>query len=311
MKPLIFVGDSWTFGEGLELYNDNFRKFAENFCKTNKVEYHWPQVEDISEGGSAAALRFTNRFPTLVSNHFNTFYISSGINGGDNSYAIDYIHPIIEKYGEDNFSYIIIQFTDMFRDTEFHFKKLINRLNPNNTNNLNSIRRFLNLWQAWDYSKMGKFIEDLNKYNQLTNDGLPHVSYKDACLLQREYKTYENFILNIQISQYDSYYQSLCKYKIPVICIGTWSKEDSNIIKNLNIPSVNFFKDNMITLENNKIITNYLSDLIDFNSNEYPYDDMLICNVWKWTVNSHPTKKFHKIIANSLIKHINNLDNQK
>ena len=198
----------------------------------------------------------------------------------------------------------------MFRDSEYHFKKLLESVSTNQIPyHLNTIRRFLNLWQAWDYSDMGKFIENANKYTSLTNDTLPSIIYDDATLIQRKYKTYENFISNVFISQYDLYYQLVSKYKVPIICIGTWSKEDSIILKKLNTPSINFFKDRMISLKNNGITTTYMTELCDFNSNDYPYDDMLISNVYKWTKNYHPTKKFHKIIADSLINHIENLDN--
>jgi len=307
MKPIIFAGDSWTFGEGLELYNDKFREFSENYCKTNNIDYNWPTVEDISEGGTAATYRLMNRFPTTVSNHFNTFYISSGINGGDNTYEITYIKPIIEKYGESNFSYIVLQFTDMFRDIESHFNKLIDKFNPGKRININTVRRFLNIWESWDYS-MGPIAINHDVYKKLTEGGLPSMSFDMASLVQREYETYENFIHIAMKSQFDFYYELLSIYNIPIICIGTWSKDDSSIIKKLDIPSINFFKERLVTLENNGIETKYLADLIDFNSNEYPYDDMLVANVWEWTRNHHPTKKFHNIIADCIIKHIKNLE---
>jgi len=311
MKPIIFAGDSWTFGEGLELEDSNFRDFSKSFCKKNNIEYHWPHVEDISEGGSATMVRCTHRFPTVVSNHFKTFYISSGINGGDNTYAINYIKPIVEKYGEDSFSYIVLQFTDMFRDLEYHFWNIIKLIDDKDYSEGYPLNNFLSLWNAWDTSDCGLFIENMHSYNKKTNDGKHHLLYDTACKLQLEYKTYENFISGLIISQYKMYYDLLSVYKIPIICIGTWSKEDTLILKKINSPYVDFFTKKMVTLESNGIVSNYLSDLFDFKLNDFPYDNMLIHHQHPWTVNLHPTKKFHKVIADSVIKYIENLENSK
>ena len=37
MKPIIFTGDSFTFGEGLELYDDRYRDFIYQTVEVQKT----------------------------------------------------------------------------------------------------------------------------------------------------------------------------------------------------------------------------------------------------------------------------------
>jgi hypothetical protein len=312
MKPIIFAGDSWTFGEGLELYNSTYYNFVYNYFTKNKhLLYNWPNVESISSGGSCGHTRSTHRFASIVSEYFKTSYFSKNENGGDNTWAIDYIEYLIDTYDENSFSYIVFQFTDMFRDLYSQFFSKL-EIVSDDMGYLNIdpplYRNFLNLWESWESARMGLFINQIDEYDKMSQLTGNNISYDLACRLQKEYSTYFNFINELFISQYDSYYRRLSRYKIPIICIGTWSPNDASIIKELDSESISFFKDRMVLLENNEITSNYMADLCDFNGNQYPYDDMLIGKVWEWTDNLHPTQKFHKIIANSIIKHIKNLE---
>ena len=71
MKPIIFTGDSFTFGEGLELYDSNIydliKQKSINQPPNHKYFYRWDVFEIISAGGTASNIRNKYKFPTLVS----------------------------------------------------------------------------------------------------------------------------------------------------------------------------------------------------------------------------------------------------
>jgi hypothetical protein len=75
-KTILFLGDSFTWGEGLELYCDTPKWKNERF-----VENNWPQLvykQDID----GIQFREANRFPTLVSNELECNIIVDKDNGG-------------------------------------------------------------------------------------------------------------------------------------------------------------------------------------------------------------------------------------
>ena len=75
MKPIIFTGDSFTFGEGLELYDSNFYDFIKKKYDEKSTErffYNWPDFENIIAGGSAANVRNELKFSTISSKLLNS-----------------------------------------------------------------------------------------------------------------------------------------------------------------------------------------------------------------------------------------------
>jgi hypothetical protein len=124
MKGLLFGGCSFTWGQGLYFYSDLPRQIY----PLNEFSYRREELTD-------AHLRFkdTLRFPRLVANHFKTFEIVKGQNGGGEDETFDFFktvfkHKVNERhdhYVSDNIEYedieyIIIQLSQIWRN-RFYF----------------------------------------------------------------------------------------------------------------------------------------------------------------------------------------------
>ena len=124
MKGLLFGGCSFTWGQGLYFYSDLPRQKY----PLNEFTYKREELTD-------AHLRFkdTLRFPRLVANHFNTFELVKGQNGGGEDETFDFFktvfrHKINERHDYyisdniqyDDIEYIIIQTSQIWRN-KFYF----------------------------------------------------------------------------------------------------------------------------------------------------------------------------------------------
>jgi len=138
MKGILFPGDSYTWGEGLHLYSElpdtKFDEMA--FDGTNYTPSHIKFIE-------------ANRFARKVANHFNTFELVRFSNGGNNNDIFEFIDQLPKQYLKnhmpatgriqvprsveyrlEDFDYIVLQLTDMFRnEIKFEYKDIIGYCN--------------------------------------------------------------------------------------------------------------------------------------------------------------------------------------
>lgn len=108
----VFGGDSYTWGEGLELYLDT-PFWTEQRTKLSR----WIELADIQTPESIS-FRESNRFPGLVASHFNGISIVDSSNGGG---LCDGAH-LIDAYIDKSPKAVVYQFTSMLRMT-FHFSR--------------------------------------------------------------------------------------------------------------------------------------------------------------------------------------------
>jgi hypothetical protein len=108
-KGFIFGGDSFVWGEGLDLFS-NCPKIK-NILQTKDSSY------DGSTKISEESFEFQekNRFPTLVANHFNTFSSVFDRNGGDNYSCLDELIYLIRNNNLNKIGYVIYQPTSVWR----------------------------------------------------------------------------------------------------------------------------------------------------------------------------------------------------
>lgn len=107
MKKILFAGDSFTWGEGLQFYSGQKDVF---FPKTHKFD---PKLISNSQ----IEVITNNRFPKLVGNYFNKEIILRADNGGSNTWSTKFIKDIKSP---NQISHIIYQLTDVYRE-EFEF----------------------------------------------------------------------------------------------------------------------------------------------------------------------------------------------
>lgn len=122
MKGLLFGGCSFTWGQGLYFYSD-----LPKLHNPKKYNYDAHLV-------TQAQRRFkdTIRYPRLVANHFNTFESFKKQNGGSEDETFKFFKKIFgvdnkrdehltdESHDYDDFSYIIIQLSQLFRNRFYY-----------------------------------------------------------------------------------------------------------------------------------------------------------------------------------------------
>lgn len=109
-KSILFLGDSFTWGEGLELYCETPKWIAER----EKDNHDWPiLLKKQDEDG--VRFREQNRFPALVAKYFNKTALVSKNNGG----CIAAYKRVGQEFLLDpdlNIDTIIVQFSAITRD---------------------------------------------------------------------------------------------------------------------------------------------------------------------------------------------------
>lgn len=284
-KKIYFSGDSFTYGEGLELYTptDKWRKELYNLNTWSELRL---KLDNDSEH-----FRKKNNFVGLFSSKFPTYkvYQHNG-NGGSLSYDLHKrLIPEISEIG--NVDCIIIQFTtfsrnclhlnyectcDFCKNTGYRsVDSIINAISSIHDNRgidetdvvvLNEFYKLIN------YNKL-KSYEILEKYE---------LFYKDV--IQNQIKIFK-----------DDYLSKFIESGIKVFFIDSWDDTTSyylqqdSVISNLTIPLKS--KDG-----------NYYKSWSEFISK---FEKPWIYQNYEITANHHPTPEVHSYISESLIDFFN------
>jgi hypothetical protein len=151
---LITLGDSFTYGEGLEYYvwrekYYNSYNIYKNTINNNflvKRIFQWTNLEFIN-------FRVLNRYANLLNEKLGTQLFIQSQNGGSNMDRLNDLNTLIELFeNEPNLipKYCIFQFTHTCRDVE----PILEKTNPNNN--------ALNLFGNEFCEKIEKKIDDLD-----------------------------------------------------------------------------------------------------------------------------------------------------
>jgi hypothetical protein len=165
MKGILFAGDSFTWGEGLHLYSD-------------LPDVKFDEIGHDGRNYTPAHIKFieANRFARKVANHFNTFELTRTANGGSNNQIFDFIDDLSNQYRLYNkpalgsyaiarsveyrledFDYIVLQLTDMFRDGV--------KFEHNNNIYDCSIRSYESIQESgFNFYLKDKFNNDINEF---------------------------------------------------------------------------------------------------------------------------------------------------
>jgi hypothetical protein len=275
MKGILFAGDSFTWGEGLHLYSDlpdvHYNEVGFNNKRYTPAHKDWINA---------------NRFSRRVANHFETFDLVRYNNGGDNGEIFHFIDNIETEYQRryvdaqttphrmftyklNDFDYIIIQLTDIFRERI---------LLPNGE--LCNIRSV----EHMKTTGFNEYLKD-NFDNNLDN----FISY----YLEKFSKDLEYRIKN---------YENLGIKKCFII---TWHIDILPFIKN-NL----FLNERLITFDLGDTIAESIWDLQSLYKIPTKYPEMTISQDPYFlkknivTTNGHTSLTAHKLMANSIIKKI-------
>jgi hypothetical protein len=105
MSHIVFLGDSYTFGEGLELFIEN-----EKWIKRRELVSEWPELEPIQDDDSVK-FREKNRFANIVGDYFGYEVISDWRNGGNLGVNLDVLKKGEKEVGIENIKAIVVQFS--------------------------------------------------------------------------------------------------------------------------------------------------------------------------------------------------------
>lgn len=234
--------------------------------KIGDTEYHDNKFKD-----SHKKFKDTLRFPRLVANHFNTFEVVKKQNGGSDNDTIEFVNSLfddpneINKFNYNDFSYLIFQISQIVRNK---FSFIYNGINYN-----------INV-----PGKHHTYTENEMMFlNWLTDSGITYDQWYESFKIQ-VIKKIKDFLISIE--------QKGIKTKIIL-----WQDDLINLIEEDDFLSKKFV-------------------ILDYDNKKYKCIDYLIKMNDGMTINTdtehlinpphdtHPSKKCHQIIANSLIKNI-------
>jgi len=271
IKGILFGGCSFTWGQGLYHYSNlsNLRATSENHSFNSRA---------ITE----AMIRYKNslRFPRLVANALNTFEVCKDDtgqllgNGGskDETFAyFDYLFNVERKFSYNDFSHIIIQLSNPYRNYfEFELDNIKYKTKISNTH----------LYKGIDDDVVGgeKFEEYCNLHNYSIDD-------IQSIHLNNQYKRLKERVIFYNSKNID----------VKIIC---WFDDVISASKNDN-----FFNDKIIKLKYNNKNFGTIMSLMESDENMVIESDFRK-NKNMTVRDRHPSKLCHEIIADSIVKNL-------
>jgi hypothetical protein len=275
IKGLLFGGCSFTWGQGLYHYS-NLSHLA---ASSEKCSFN-------SKGITEAMIRHKNsiRFPRLVANQLNTFEVCKDDvgklhgNGGSKDETFDffdYLFNVERKFSYDDFSHIIIQLSNPYRNYfEFELDGLMYKTKILNTHLYNGI----------DDDDVGG--EEFEKYCALNNYTIDDIQ---ELHLKKQYKRLKERVI----------FYNKKGIEVRIVCwFGDviFSEKDDN-----------FFNDKVVKLKykNKEFVT--IMSLMQ-SDGEMVIEDDFKKNKNLIVLDRHPSKLCHQIIANSIINNLTQKD---
>lgn len=276
MNGMIFLGCSFTWGQGLYYYSKMStikRPPPEQFDYKLLTEAHYQYM-------------YANRYPRLVAQHFNTFEVVRKMNGGSEEQNLHFLDEVFSKQGPvyvdihnqirninydgqfdyNEISYIVLQ-TSLMQRNHIHFEKDGHKHQLSFFNQSKEQQRFL-----YEYMEEN----DIN--------GLP------------EFMTFMSKKVMNEVKSVFEFYES----KGIKCLIWNWSDEYSGVIANDK-----FLNDRLVTFDYMGKNYKCLDYLIKSCENLFIREDKAFFGN-DCPEDSHPSLSCHKIIAESIIKKIEN-----
>ena len=291
-KGILFLGDSFTWGEGLELYCDTPKWIAEREKNNNS----WLVLSE-KQDEDGIKFREENRFPALVAKYFNKTAFVNDTNGGCLAGSIATAHKFL--FNPDVYiDTIVLQFSNFRRDPlhitfscicEFCMTTTFARLFENADELLEKIIKGTDL----DYKEklISLELEKLIGKKWFDND-----KFIDSFIQARK-KWYVDTLFNfynLHLAPWES------DGKRKIYFIDSWEEESSDAIFDdyLHQHYPHFkYQTNMIPL-----IGKDGDSYLRWKSWEKTFEYKSIAHEFKNTDNGHPTLEQHQYLAKSVIK---------
>ena len=304
-----FLGDSFTWGEGLQLYLDN-----EFWIKERSNRNIWTDLQPKCTPESES-FRENNRFANLVAKHFSSHLIIDHRNGGSFTSFSDVLDVLLKKRYHPNFNIfgklpnvLVIQFSSLNRNP-IHWHLGSNKYKcycelcypySDKTNNPSTRGIFItfghvaeiyfeNIDHILTKEEQNKIKEWVEANSEMRFDAFDKNLYNFSTLkLENEYsKLHFEYLIN-------NYLIPLKKNGVETYFIDSWDSFSTEPIFN------------------NEYIAKRMIPLIGYDNKKYlqyskwelSFPHKRIGNEFPKTDNGHPTLLQHQYIAKSVIEYI-------
>jgi len=304
LNKLAFLGDSFTWGEGLELYlNTPF------WNKQRNKKSEWMDLIHL-QNEESTNFREKNRFANIVSNHFDSEIIIDNNNGGYIQSITDYLSNIIINNRKPDF--VIIQFSCFNRNPiHYHLGSFFTKCKcdkcKTDNDTIYCFYHFLETIRI-KYLENGTFTNKHDFYLKWLVDEFNFPlkqleNTKNKFDIAFEYinsiiDSYSYIHLNYLV---DTYVKPLESTGTKVFYIDSWDPESSKIIH--DIPLI---KENLIYLKSNDGVLTQ-----SYEQFENSFLHTRIHHEFPKTKNYHPTLIQHQYIAESIIDTLEKFDKQE
>jgi len=284
ISAAIFVGDSFTWGEGLQLYIDN-----EYWKSQRNVENTWLILKDKCTIESEL-FREKNRFAGLVSDELKLLPITYK----DAGVLIKDTVKLIENnlYRNDiDVKFIIYQFTILDRlPIHFDLECKCNCCSKNKTISdllFNYINSFIN--KEYNIENKKEFEEFLKEKNLEFN-----LDNFDEYSIDEIKKLFYKKLSHLLLKEFVEKYINKWKKKVPIYFISSWFGDTNEILKEFDV-----IQNNLI-----KLIGYDYKFYNDYDEWQKTFKFEHIGDEFKKTNNQHPTLQQHQYISKSIINHL-------
>lgn len=293
-KSILFLGDSFTWGEGLELYSNDPKWVAERSIDNST----WANSLSYKQDETSVLFRNKNRFPGIVSDYFNCDVFVDDENGGRIARNLLILEQNLIK---NNITDVVLQFSTYTREAyhlsfdcrcdfclEYQWPSLMDNL------------------MSYVHKNRGDAPGDIKNVEKAVYD---LVSSK---INLYDYNTFEflnqseKFIVNLFVSQFaqiasSQFHRIQRDIGIKFHYIDSWCDVTSN------------------GLQHNHKISPYMIYLIGKNGRRYrKWSDWLstfevksIADDFPIAANHHPSLEMHQYLAKSVIAHLQKFDKTK
>ena len=266
---ILFLGDSFTWGEGLELFIEN-----EKWIKQRELHSEWLQLEVIQDVESIK-FREKNRYPRLVGDELNIIPITEFKNGGSFGTNLKFVKDVKIP----DLTCIFVQLSQLGRNP-LHLTYGC-RCSYCTKTHWESIETIYNDILEKKESNGLRYMLDVFGHNEVDNEFLR----KFLLFI----KWHDRYITELFIEECKKWEQTT-----PVYFIDSWSIDDSDYWRGYS-----YINDRLINLtKKDETSTKRWSTFIE--SFENPY----IVDLWPNTVNRHPTLEIQQYLAKSVISHL-------
>jgi hypothetical protein len=264
MKKIVFAGDSFTWGEGLQYYSG-----LQDVVFPVKHEFD-PKVISNKQ----MEFIINNRFSTLVGNYFNTQTISRSENGGSNDCSL----RLLAETPHTEISYIVFQITELYRE-QFEF------IHNDKTIMLYIDSLIYNKHNLKEFFKSSKYLSNKENYDLFYN-------YYETNF--KSFDEFQNYFIEQSLNRIKIKLSNFIENNIPIYFINWRNCYTPALLEN------SFFSNKLIQFKYLDKMYNDLEDLLNLDrpelTNQGVFQQFKICKN-----DSHPSLLGHKIIAENII----------